>query len=148
MTTANVDIYRSVGNDKSTELFEFLAGNSNVEWSQIKTISDGLELNYLATSHVVDGDVSQSIIISQISSSNQFNSITGSPKVNITEANHSHTNGSIVVSPGDVKVAETLQSDFPNAKMHNVTFSNRQPIYTEFNRYSMPGLLPAIKITP
>jgi len=153
ITKSDVDIYRSVGNDKSTEMFEFLSANSNVEWSQTKTTtSNGVELNYIATSHLEGSDVGQSMVISQVSSlyegTSLFNSIVGLPSVNITGANHSHPNGSTVVSLGDWNVAVQLQSVFPNATMNNVTFPNKRAVYTPFSRYSTPGLLQEIIITP
>jgi len=150
---SDVDIYRSVGNDKSTGMFEFLSNNSNVEWSQTKTTtSNGVELNYIATSHLEGSDVGQSMVISQVSSlyerTYMFNSIAGLPSVNITEANHSHPNGSTLVSLGDWNVAIQLQSVFPNAKMNNVTFPNKRTVYTPFSRYSDPATLPEVIITP
>jgi len=153
VTKSDVDIYRSVGNDKSTRMFEFLDKNSNVEWSQTKTTtSNGVELNYIATSHLERSDVGQSMVISQISSlyerTSLYNSIVGLPSVNITEANHSHPNGSTVVSLGDWNVAIQLQSVFPNATMNNVTFQNKRAIYTKFSRDSEPGLLPGVIIRP
>jgi RHS repeat-associated protein len=153
ITKSDVDIYRSVGNDESTGMFEFLSKNSNVEWSQTKTTtSEGVELNYIATSHLEGSDVGQSMVISQVSSlyerTSLSNSVVGLPSVNITGANHSHPNGSTVVSLGDWNVATQLQSVFPNATMNNVTFQNKRAIYTKFSRDSEPGLLPGVIIRP
>lgn len=43
-----------------------------------------------------------------------------------------------------VNLANQLQSKFPNAIMNNYAIPSE--IYTEFDKYSMPGLLPPIEI--
>ena len=117
-----------------------------MEWSQIKTTTNGMELNYLTVTPGMDGgEIGQSHVISKIISLNADYSIAGQPEVNIREANHSHPNGSKVVSDGDVNLARKLQSKFPNAKMHNYT---KEAGYTPFNRYSEPGLLPNPIVRP
>ena len=46
------DIFRTRGDDASSRLFEFLATNTSVEWSQVKLgIGGDSGLNYLTTSH-------------------------------------------------------------------------------------------------
>lgn len=68
----------------------------------------------------------------------------GQSGISITEADHSYPDDSRIVSQGDVNLAKTLQSRFPNAMMHNYTIQSR--VYTEFDMYSMPGLLPPVEI--
>ncbi|PXV59422.1 JAB-like toxin 1 [Dysgonomonas alginatilytica] len=146
--TSTIDIYTSVGDRQSTALFEFASKNTDVEWSQTKTTQNGLDVNYIATSHSGNTDVGQSYVINRVflqndKMSNQ-NSIMGLVGTNIREANHSHPNGSTIVSGGDANLAKTLQSRFPNAKMHNYTPNDGK--YTFFDEYSEPGLLPVIEI--
>ena len=142
--TSSLSIYTSAGDEKSTALFEFAANNTDVEWSHTKTTQNGMEVNYVSTGHKGNNDVSQSFLINRISKQNDRMAITGDFRVNIREANHSHPNDSRIVSQGDVNIATQLQSKFPNAIMHNYAIPSR--IYTEFDMYSMPGLLPPIEI--
>jgi hypothetical protein len=105
-----------------------------------------MELNYLTVTPSMGGaDMGQDYVNSRIISLNADYSIAGQHGVNIREANHSHPNGSTVISQGDVNVARRLQSSFPNATMHNYT---KKSGYTPFNRHSTPGLLPIITIRP
>lgn len=148
--TSTVDIYTSIGDKASTAFFEFAANNTDVEWSQTKTTQNGIDVNYIATSHNGNGDVGQALVINRIFSQNDANSIQsqimGSPNnlINIREANHSHPLGSNAVSQGDVNAAGTLQQRFPNALMQNYTKGFG---YTYFDQYSIPGLLPEFEIT-
>ncbi|KFD38214.1 hypothetical protein AT05_11065 [Schleiferia thermophila str. Yellowstone] len=49
----NVDIYKIRGDDNGTQLFEFVADNTGVEWSHIKTGVEGDKgLNFLTTGHI------------------------------------------------------------------------------------------------
>jgi RHS repeat-associated protein len=137
----NVDVYKSTGDNNSTEFFEFAAKNSDVEWTQVKTTVDGAqgaeEVNYIGTSHGDGNDVSQEYITSNVIPSD----------VTIREANHNHPNGSTTVSSGDVKVASNIQSRFPNATFNIYTPFNYRK-YTPYNKDSKPGLLDEIVIRP
>lgn len=144
ITTSSLSIYTSTGNEKSTALFEFAANNTNVEWSHTKTTQNGMEVNYVSTGHTGGSDVSQSFLISRISKQYDRMAIVENFGVNIREANHSHPNDYRIVSQGYVNLATQLQSKFPNAVMQNYAIPSR--IYTEFDMYSMPGLLPPIEI--
>ena len=147
--TVTLDIYTSIGDEKSTGLFEFVSKNSgNVEWSQVKTTNGGTDVNYLVTSREEGIDAGITFMTSRISSRNNQSSMAdflmGSPGVNIREANHSHPNGSPTVSVGDINVADKLQSVFPNAQMN--IFTPYNGAYIPFNRYSPTGVYPEIEI--
>src|SRR5690554_4975031 len=48
-----IDIYKIRGDENGTKLFEFVSENTNVEWSQIKTGTEGAKgLNFLTTGHI------------------------------------------------------------------------------------------------
>lgn len=82
-------------------------------------------------------------MVSKIISNNT--SLNLNQKTIVKEANHTHSNGSSIVSKGDKELARKVQSSFPDAKLNNYTTNNG---YTPFGMYSIPGLLHEIVITP
>ena len=131
-----ISIYSSTTDN--TELFKFVSLNSDVEWSQVKTLDNttGIHKFYLGTSHNQNLDGSMSYI-------SQINVI--SPFM-ITEANHCHPNGSLVVSSGDISVAKEISLKNPNATFSiysSIDFTNKI-----FTPNTEPDMLPEIIVTP
>ncbi len=53
MAVTSVDIYKIRGDENGTQLFEFLADNTSVEWSHTQTGIEGDQgLNFLTTGHI------------------------------------------------------------------------------------------------
>ena len=146
IATSTVDTYTSFDTENATQFFEFASNNTDVEWSKTNISTGGVEASIITTSHSDEYEVGQSALVSNIISRNQTVGIGGDAKTTILEANHSHPNGSAVVSYGDYKLAVKVQGAFPNAKMNSYSPMTRQ--YTPYGKHSIPGLLNEILITP
>jgi hypothetical protein len=109
----SVDEYTVNGNNSGKSLFEFVAQNSNVEWSQ--TIV-GQGTNYITTSHLSNADAGMDYEI-------QTKGTNATPLI---LANHSHPSNTITPSVGDATVADRALSKFPNAKFNIFTPGNGQ----------------------
>ena len=142
----SVDTYTTFDIGQATRFFEFAANNTDTEWSQTNTSTENVNGSFLKTSHSDNAEVGQSALISNIISNNQVASIVNSTQTTILEANHSHPNGSTVVSYGDHRLATKIQNRFPNAMMHIYSPHTRQ--YTPFSRHSIPGMLHEIIVKP
>ncbi|MCH6202198.1 hypothetical protein MMU07_21655, partial [Aquiflexum sp. LQ15W] len=114
-----IDIFKVRGDDNGTQLFEFLADNTSVEWSQAKTGIEGDKgLNFLTTGHVEYTEPGIAALINgQLSEG-----------YTIRELNHNHPGGTAIPSglPG---LTGSLGGDVPFAKAvtewYKIAYPNR-----------------------
>ena len=109
------DMYTIKGDTKSTELFEFLADNTDVEWSQTFVGNFKNETSVLSTSHVENTEAGQAYLL--------HNGWT------IRAHNHSHPYNN-TPSPNDRKWATAVHNKYPNALL-NIYYKG---IYYEYNK--------------
>jgi len=122
VSTVSFDEVAVCGNEQGDALFKFLAQNTDVEFSQVKIGSDGL--NFITTQHNVSQEVGQDYEI-------RTRANAGMP---LMEANHSHPGGTGYASPGDLGVASRALQNFPNAKFNLYTPANNTS--TSYNAQS------------
>lgn len=122
----NYDMYEVAENDNGTQLFEFLAGHTNVEWNQIKT---GENVSFLTTAHLPNKEYGQSDLLN------------GKLKIGykILELNHSHPIGTSYPSG----LIEEPNTDISSAKAVHAIFGNS----VKFNIY-IPSLKEYINYSP
>ena len=134
------DVYQVRGDDNGTALFEFLASNTSVEWSQVKLgLEDDKGLNFLTTSHEAykEGG-SLDLFDKQI----QYG-------YNFREHIHSHPHNSEFPSGfdnnrGDLAWAKYVSRLYPNAQFKIYTPRNKK--YINYNKNSnKKDFLKAIK---
>ncbi len=133
--TVTVNTYTLEG--YNTDLHEFLAKNTSVEWSSIQYVGEGNVLKtQIGTSHIDGADYSMMYIANTITEEN------GS----IMTATHNHTNNSTTVSAGDIKVASNIIENHPFAEFYILT---TEPTFkrTEYTPQSTAGLLDEITVT-
>lgn len=132
-STDSYDIYNVRGDTNSSNLFEFMAANTTVEWSQTKTGIEGNKgLNFITTSHDVNKERGMGYLyVGQL-----YNGY------NIREMNHSHPNntaypsGSFVHPATGVGIGEWGDVGFSRSITNNRQI-NRLNVPT-FNIY-LPG---------
>lgn len=105
------DIFRTRGDDASSRLFEFLATNTSVEWSQVKLgISGDSGLNYLTTSHETGKEKAMTHLIN----SQLLHGYTFREHVHSHPGNTDHPSGfpknNDVNNTGDIRFARKLTS--------------------------------------
>ncbi|UPQ78288.1 hypothetical protein M0M57_11730 [Flavobacterium azooxidireducens] len=112
--STNVDIYKIRGDKNGEKMFEFVADNTSVEWSHIKTGVEGNRgLNFITTGHI---EYSEPGVKTVINGQLQFN-------YTIREINHNHPKNTPYPSGipgftgdvGDVPFAKTV-SDWYESK--------------------------------
>lgn len=117
------------GDTKGTEVFEFLAENTSVEWSQFKTEGKNGQDNYVSTSHGEHTDFSGSEVF-----------LAHFREFSIQEAIHSHPSN--IASPsgtdfnpnrqGDVQFAEWIDK-YNQGKVIYKIYLPRERNYLEYN---------------
>ena len=126
--TDSYDFYKVRGDDNGTELFEFVASNTNVEWSQAKMGQEGDKgLNYLTTSHEDRAERGMG------------NLINGQLRFGYTarEFNHSHpiSNKGIPSGLEDGRKDIGFARDVSNIFGQNVKFNIFTPKTKEYHSY-------------
>ena len=135
ITQERLTLFQVKGDDKATELFEFMANpgtTTNVEWSHVKVGTDKSQKNIVGNMHQ-KGETSVGQYVFQ----------TG---YTVRANNHSHTNGITTPSLGDVTTAGMINGTFPNATTKIYTINPSQ--YSPFNKdseYRIIGL-PSVTI--
>lgn len=135
-----IDIFKIRGDKNGTKLFEFLADNTNVEWSQAKTGVEGDKgLDFLTTGHIDYAEPGMSGLINK--------QLSGG--YTIRELNHNHPNGTAIPSgipgltgkSGDVlfakAVTEWYKKAYPNrsgSPTYNIYIKGK--IYTPYSKNS------------
>lgn len=142
--TKSYDFYRIRGDDNGTELFEFLANETKVEWSQAKLGVEGEKgLNYLTTSHDNSTEKGMGLLIN------------GQLKYGYTarEFNHNHPGGTCYPSGswdkdglstgtwGDLRFANAVNKIFGNNVIFNIYIApnntaESQEQYINYNSHS------------
>ena len=117
------------GDGAGTQIFEFLAQNTSVEWSQLKTGSDSEAANYLSTNHLPNKDGSSIFIINE--------KLNG---VSIREDIHSHPSNNkwpsgIEKGSGDIAYARWLDSLNPIKATYKIYVPGSKE-YIEYNAKS------------
>jgi len=126
----NVDIIKIKGDENSKNLFEFVAKNTSVEWSNTYTGKEGENgVDYLSTSHTTGYDLSMTPLLNNVLNNR-----------NIRRSDHSHDNNTNIVSLSDVDLA----TKFPKATFNIYSPGNGK--YTPFDKNSVPGLLPVFEV--
>jgi RHS repeat-associated protein len=109
-----IDIFKVRGDDNGTQLFEFFADNTSVEWSQAKTGIEGDKgLNFLTTGHIEYTEPGIAALIN--------GQLSGG--YTIRELNHNHPGGTAVPSgipgltgsSGDVSFAKAVTEWYKKA---------------------------------
>ena len=109
-----IDIFKVRGDNNGTQLFEFFADNTSVEWSQAKTGIEGDKgLNFLTTGHIEYTEPGIAALIN--------GQLSGG--YTIRELNHNHPGGTAVPSgipgltgsSGDVSFAKTVTEWYKKA---------------------------------
>ena len=141
------DQYEISNDQQAQNIFSFVANNSVVEWSlsslDIFNSRDHQPINYLTTSHEYGMEYGGIDLFEKLTTSSYH-------LINYRINQHSHTNGSTVVSHGDVGIAKKIQDRFPNAKLYiyaPLKYNLKNP-YTQFSRDSKAGKLPEFVVTP
>jgi proteasome lid subunit RPN8/RPN11 len=112
------------GYDKGSAIFEFLADNTNVEWSHLKVKDD---MNYISTSHERSGEIGSVLLI-------WGTSFKKGLLKSLVEDNHSHPSGNLIPSGfdpnvdykkefgrdpwGDKQIATDVLKENPNVKFN------------------------------
>ena len=110
------DVYTMKGDDNSTQLFEFLADNTSVEWSQMRFGLEGKRgLNVLTTSHSENREFGSIDMLNKQYSYGYY----------MREDIHSHPHNTPIPSgfgeeyegTGDMEYARQLQGIYPHVKL-------------------------------
>jgi hypothetical protein len=109
------DMYTVTGDERSAEMFRFVAENSNVEWSQTLIGTQQNQKSILSTSRDKDTEAGQGYIFAR--------------GWTIRGHNHSHPYSNIP-SRSDKSWAEKLNKKFPNAKL-NIIHKGTYYLYDE-----------------
>ncbi|WP_437922392.1 JAB-like toxin 1 domain-containing protein [Sphingobacterium sp. LRF_L2] len=125
------DFYKINDDLKATELFEFVAQHSKVEWSQVKF---GAKSNYLATSHKSHKESGGSNLIRSLLIN----------KVPVREHIHSHPNSNNGPSgfgaylTGDRALANCINEYSPSTKLKVYTPRNRSYVRYDHTKIYKP----------
>ena len=137
MKKTQTDVYETTNDTDGTNAFEYLAENTDVEWSQTKTGKTSNNKNYLSTSHDALVDRNIKIVLNIIYKN----------KVHIREVNHSHPSGNLLPSGmrpkegfaagewGDIQFARSTTKVFGYQISFNV-YSPKKKKYLEYNQKS------------
>ena len=114
-------------------VYLFMRDNTNVEWSFLSVSRGNTSTEHIGTSHSDGSDASQSYM----------NSKYCDKDAKVIIARHFHTNGSTVVSQGDVDVAKEIQKKSPQAKFYiDIPRSNESIEYdSQTEPYTLPGVI-------
>ena len=131
-TIKHFDVYETRGDANSTKLFEFLADNTTVEWSQMRFgVKGGNGLNVLTTSHIQDIEYGSPSMLSK-----QY--LYG---YHMREHIHSHPQNTPIPSgfgeyegTGDMEFARYLQGIRPNVRLK--LYIPRTNLYINYDRES------------
>ena len=117
--TASYDFMQVSGGEEAKQLFEFVANNSNVEWSIIQTCDN----NFISTTHDAGMEAGSTGILT--------NKDLIPNRNNVNEIDHSHPGGIKLPSgledpnaKGDVQNAANVSKKSPNAKFNIYTPSD------------------------
>ncbi len=129
--TENIIISMYNGASISNELHEFLAANTDVEWSysEMKTLDGNID-KYIGTTHLSNSDASPDIMLETAITNNVMDILFV----------HNHSIGNTTVSQGDINFAIKTQTKFPNAKF-SIIFPNSNLPAKFYDRNSTAGLL-------
>lgn len=118
---------------KIMPVYLFMRDNTNVEWSFLSVSRGNTSTEHIGTSHSDGSDASQSYM----------NSKYCDKDAKVVIARHFHTNGSTVVSQGDVDVAKEIQKKSPQAKFYiDIPRSNESIEYdSQTVPYTLPGVI-------
>jgi RHS repeat-associated protein len=127
-----IDYYTSFDNNQSTAFFNFVSDNSNAEWANSKFSVDGQvgyeNVSFISTSGGDGSSGSVSYLFDKYLS-----------KFNYKGFDHSHTNNTEQVSPGDINVATDISKKFPDAKFN--IYIPLTGALIPYNKNSTSGLL-------
>jgi len=126
------DLYTVKGDDKAKEMFEFMATNTKVEWSQTLIGAKKDQKSILSTSHEKYTEAGQGYVLA-----------TG---YTIRGHNHNHSDNN-TPSPSDVNWAKAVNAKFPEAKFQ-ILFKGNYFEYDKQGLIIVPTTLPEIIITP
>ena len=136
ISTYEFDLYTVDDEQIASNIFEFLAKNSDVEWSNTKVSSkDNTSFNLISTSHKEGSEVGMRYTFEKYKNNYNFT---------IDYAIHSHLPESVGFSPGDIKFAKDAKSIYPNIELK---IYNRIE-YKSFDQYDIPGVLNEVVVTP
>jgi cell wall-associated protein len=136
ISTYEFDLYTVDDEQIASNIFEFLAKNSDVEWSNTKVSSkDNTSFNLISTSHKEGSEVGMRYTFEKYKNNYNFT---------IDYAIHSHLPESVGFSPGDIKFAKDAKSIYPNIELK---IYNRIE-YKRFDQYDIPGVLNEVVVTP
>ena len=110
------DLYTIHDNEKSTEFFEFLAANTNVEWSQTFVGTPGNNTSIISTTHDISTEAGQGYLL-------QYG-------WTIIAHNHSHPYNESP-SASDLSWAKAVHEQFPNVEL-KIYYKNH---YYEYDEY-------------
>lgn len=124
---------------ESTEFFEFVAANSDVEWSTVLYEENGVMKGIVGTTYDEYLDFTMGYCIPKLSE-------TG---FNVIEANHSHGGkyASTIPSPDDVKMFKEHYKIIPNLIMNIFVIRGEKMRYKPFNQDSIGGELEEVTVT-
>ena len=136
ISTYEFDLYTVDDEQIASNIFEFLAKNSDVEWSNTKVSSkDNTSFNLISTSHKEGSEVGMRYTFEKYKNNYNFT---------IDYAIHSHLPESVGYSPGDIKFAKDAKSIYPNIELK---IYNRVE-YKSFDQYDIPGVLNEVVVPP
>ena len=136
ISTYEFDLYTVDDEQIASNIFEFLAKNSDVEWSNTKVSSkDNTSFNLISTSHKEGSEVGMRYTFEKYKNNCNFT---------IDYAIHSHLPESVGYSPGDIKFAKDAKSIYPNIELK---IYNRIE-YKSFDQYDIPGVLNEVVVPP
>ena len=118
----NNDYMRIIGDDNGKEIFQFLADNTDVEYSHVQSGEDpDQSFNYVSTSHLVDGDCSGANIIDSLL------------KKGITIRSHIHNHPNLnPASPADFKLIDKVESKYSKSNVVSFSIYYRGGFYDEY----------------
>lgn len=123
----------------SIEFFEFVAANSDVEWSNVLYEDDWGMKGVVGTSYKEPNNLTLEYCIIKL----------GEAGFNVIEADHSHGGkyASSVVSPADVEMFKKHYEKIPNLKMNIFVIQGEKMRYKPFNQDSIGGELEEVPVT-
>jgi JAB-like toxin 1 len=126
-TNTEYDFMKVEGDKAATQLFEFVAENTNVEWSQMQY---GENSNYVTTAHQPFAEPSSVALLMKTIENGTFGSIR--------QTTHSHPNFPITgegASPGDFENAKGVEfyNRKNNAQVKTRVYDAKRKKYTNYN---------------
>ncbi len=124
------------GDKKGEAFFQFMAKNTNVEWSNVKIGEGDWNTNLVGTSHKQGRDYSVGDALN--------NPLIMASK--IRGIDHSHPNNTSYISPADRNVAQIVQMNNNDAIFR--VYTPLTGTYYPFDQNSIPGLLEEVIVKP